>query len=190
MLAAIDQVCAAYPADRERVAVAGLSAGASLAALLAIQSPERFRAVVMHSGVAPGHADSPLSALGAMRGRRSVGHWTGPRDPNSPAWPPLLVIQGSADAVVAPANAATAVQAWAAAAGAQATAPRTVQRGQRYPMTVTDFKMGRQVVATLVLVDSLAHAWSGGAARQPFSDPRGPDASRLLWAFVARHLRD
>ena len=65
-----------------------------------------------------------------------------------------------------------------------------MQRGQRYPMTVTDFKAGRQVAATLVLVDGLAHAWSGGAARQPFSDPRGPDASRLLWAFVARHLRD
>jgi poly(3-hydroxybutyrate) depolymerase len=45
-------------------------------------------------------------------------------------------------------------------------------------------------VARLVLIDRLAHAWSGGAAGQPFSDPQGPDASRLLWSFVARHLRD
>ena len=190
VLAAIDQVCAAHPADRQQVAVAGLSAGASLAALLVTLSPGRFCAVVMHSGVAPGNADSTLSALAAMRGRRSGRHLAAPRDPAMPPWPPLLVIHGTADAVVAPANATAAVQAWAAAAGAQAAAPRTVQRGQRYPMVITDFKVGRQVVATQVLIDSLGHAWSGGAAGQPFSDPRGPDASRLLWAFVARHLRD
>jgi hypothetical protein len=32
-------------------------------------------------------------------------------------------------------------------------------------------------------------AWSGGAASKPFSDGRGPDASRMAWAFVARQLR-
>jgi poly(3-hydroxybutyrate) depolymerase len=81
------------------------------------------------------------------------------------------------------------VPAWAAAAGATAVASRQVQRGQRYPMRVTDFKHGRQLVARQVLIDPLAHAWSGGAAGQPFSDPRGPDASRLLWSFVAAQLR-
>jgi len=34
----------------------------------------------------------------------------------------------------------------------------------------------------------LGHAWSGGKAGEPFSDPAGPDASRLIWAFVMRHL--
>jgi poly(hydroxyalkanoate) depolymerase family esterase len=190
VLAAVDQVCATAPVDRGRVAVAGLSAGASLAALLATLSPERFVAVVMHSGVAPGNADSPLSALGAMRGRRG-GSGQAPvlRGAAAPAWPPLLVIQGMQDPVVAPANAGTAVQAWAAAVGARPVAPRTVQRGQRYPMVVSDFKLGRQLVARQVLIDGLAHAWSGGAAGQPFSDPHGPDASRLLWAFVAAQLR-
>ncbi|MFS2052773.1 alpha/beta hydrolase family esterase, partial [Variovorax sp. CT11-76] len=51
LMAAVDQVCMLYPADRERVAVAGLSAGASMAALLATRYPARFRAVAMHSGV-------------------------------------------------------------------------------------------------------------------------------------------
>ena len=194
VLAAVDQVCATGPADRSRVALAGLSAGASVAALLATLAPDRFRAVVMHSGVAPGQADSPLSALRAMRGRSGAGHQAMPRavppDPAAPPWPPLLVIQGRLDPVVSPANASAAVLAWAAAAGARPLAPRQVQRGQRYPMEVTDFKAGPQVVARLVLIDRLAHAWSGGAAGQAFSDPHGPDASRLLWSFVARHLRD
>ena len=48
--------------------------------------------------------------------------------------------------------------------------------------------LGR-TVATLVEVGRLAHAWSGGAAKAPFSDPRGPDASRMAWAFAARQFR-
>ena len=69
---AIDQVCLLYPVDRARVAVAGLSAGASMAALLVTRHPDRFKAVVMHSGIPPGTAHSTLSALGAMHGRRAT----------------------------------------------------------------------------------------------------------------------
>ena len=60
---AIDQVCLFHPADRNRVALAGLSAGASMAALLATLYPESFRAIAMHSGIPPGSAHSPVSAL-------------------------------------------------------------------------------------------------------------------------------
>ena len=52
------QVCLFYPIDRNSIAVAGLSAGASMAALLVTRYPERFKAVVMHSGIAPGTAHS------------------------------------------------------------------------------------------------------------------------------------
>ncbi|WP_039919588.1 extracellular catalytic domain type 1 short-chain-length polyhydroxyalkanoate depolymerase, partial [Thauera linaloolentis] len=72
LLAAIDQVCLLYPVDREAVALAGISAGASMAALLAIRHPTRFRAVAMHSGVPPGSAHSAATALAAMRGRRTA----------------------------------------------------------------------------------------------------------------------
>ena len=48
ILRAIDQVCLLYPADRERVAIAGLSAGASMAALVVTRHPERFKALAMH----------------------------------------------------------------------------------------------------------------------------------------------
>ena len=55
-------------------------------------------------------------------------------------------------------------------------------------MTVVDFKRGRVVAATLVEIDGLAHAWSGGAAKEPFSDPAGPDATAMIWRFVAKRL--
>lgn len=185
LMAAIDQVCLLYPVDREALALAGISAGASMAALLASRWPARFRAVVMHSGVPPGSAHSAASALAAMRGRREAGSLM----PERGDFPPLLVIHGQADHVVAPVNGRAAAEQWAAAAGAQAGPPRRVQRGARYPMTVTDYRAGRRLVARLVEVDELGHAWSGGDAGPMFSDPRGPDASRMVWRFLAAQIR-
>lgn len=185
--AAIDQVCQTQPVDPKRVALAGLSAGAGMAALLATRHPERFRAVAMHSGIAPGVAQSSASALRAMQGRRMTGLPLAPL-PVGVHLPALLVIQGGADHVVAPGNGVAAAHVWAAREGAQAGGSRTVQRGVRYSATITDFKTRGRLVATLCAVNGLGHAWSGGAPNWPYSDPKGPDASRMIWAFVAKQF--
>jgi poly(hydroxyalkanoate) depolymerase family esterase len=189
IMQAVDQVCLLYPVDKTRVAIAGLSAGASMAALLVTRHPGRFKAVVMHSGIPPGTAHSTLSALGAMHGHRVTTPLMTTPNAMEAHWPPLLVIHGDADAVVSPKNGLAAAQVWADAAGATASQARSVQRGQRYPMSVTDFKRKGSTVATLVAVSGLAHAWSGGAASKAFSDGQGPDASRMVWAFAARQFR-
>ena len=160
-----------------------------MAALLATRHPARFRAVVMHSGVPPGTAHSTLSALGAMHGRRAKKPLEAPPLEVESGWPPLLVIHGDADRVVALQNAHAAAQQWAEGLGARARPPRSVQSGQRHAMTVTDFRRAGRIVSRLVLVRGLAHAWSGGAARLPYSDPLGPDASRMAWAFAAAQFR-
>jgi poly(hydroxyalkanoate) depolymerase family esterase len=188
ILEAIDQVCRLHGGDRGRVAITGLSAGASMAALLVTRQPARFRALVMHSGVPPGTASSAASAVAAMHGLRRTAPLAATPEAMAAAWPPLLVIHGAADAVVSPHNGVAAVQAWATAGGARAGAVRSLRRGQRYPMSVVDFKRQGRTVATLVAVDGLAHAWSGGAASQASSDARGPDASRMAWAFAARQM--
>lgn len=184
IMKAVDQAGMLYAADRERTAVAGLSAGASMAALLATRYPQRFKALVMHSGIPPGTASSPVSAVGAMQGRRQ------PQTPDDVAqdWPPLMVIHGDADGIVSARNADAAALMWSQAGGAKAGEPQAQQRGARYPTTVTHFKRSRRLVATLVQVGGLGHAWSGGAARQRFSDAKGPDASRMIWRFVARQF--
>ncbi len=187
ILAAIDQVCTLYAVDRSRIALVGLSAGAGMAALLATRHPERFRAVVMHSGVAPGVAQSTATALSAMRGgRRPAPHDT---EAALKDWPPLLVIQGGRDTVVSPRNGVAVAQMWAESVGAGTTAPRAVQRGQRHAMTVTSAVRDGHTRVTLVEVPELGHAWSGGAARQRYSDAKGPDASRMAWAFASRAFR-
>ena len=76
------------------------------------------------------------------------------------------MIHGTRDRVVGASNAYEAARQWAEAAGAKAAPARVVQRGRRWPMTVVDFKRGRAVAATLIEIDGLAHAWSGGAAKE------------------------
>lgn len=182
--AAIDQVCQLYPVDAGRIALAGLSAGAGMAALMASRRPERFRAVAMHSGIAPGVAHSPTTALVAMGGR--MGSPT--PGPATTPLPPLLVIQGTADFVVAPKNGADAARQWAARMGAKPSASRVVKRGARYAATMTDYRSRGRIIATLCEISGLGHAWSGGAAGHPYSDPKGPDASRMIWAFAAKQF--
>ncbi len=81
VVAAVDQVIQRHGADASRVAICGLSAGASLAALVAARHPERFAAVAMHSGVRPGAAQSSATALAAMRGRGRSTAWSVPKSP-------------------------------------------------------------------------------------------------------------
>ena len=182
LLAVIDQVVRLYPVDPEAVGVAGLSAGAGMAALLAHRQPRRFCAVAMHSGVAPGSANSTASAIAAMLGTREL-------DLAAPshALPPLLVLHGTRDGVVAPANGAAAAYAWAETSGARAAPAREVRRGNRYACEITDFRLRGALCVQWVAIEGLGHAWSGGA-QQKFSDPRGPDASKMVWRFMQRCL--
>lgn len=182
----VEHICLTQPVDPQRVALMGLSAGAGLASLLAVRQPERFQAVVMHSGIGPGLASSSATALRAMRGHRVAV----PLVPLAAGLhlPALLIIQGSVDPIVAPINGAQVAQLWADCEGAHAGRPHTVQRGKRYPVMVTDFRNRGRLVATLCLVNGLGHAWSGGAPGLPYSDPKGPDASRMAWTFIKKQF--
>ena len=187
ILATIDHVGARHSIDPDRIVIAGFSAGASMAARVALQQPARFAAVVMHSGVDPALANSTATALAAMRGA--------PRTVKKPVThqhlnlPPMLVLQGSVDRIVDKANGMRAASAWAARQNAEAGAARISRRGHRYPFTSMDWTIRNRIAATLSEVSGLGHAWSGGAASQEFSDPKGPDASRMVWAFAQRQFR-
>ena len=195
LMVLLDQVILMHAADRQRVAVVGLSAGASMAALLASRYPARFQAVAMHSGVSPGVAHSSATALRAMRGQQgvalaaqAVGALQSATDKGL-SLPPLLVIHGEADHVVAASNARTSAAIWALATGAAPGPERTLQRGKRYAMRVTDYRRRGQIRVSLCQIERLGHAWSGGTAKLPYSDAAGPDATRLVWNFAARAFK-
>lgn len=199
LLAAIDQVQSQYAVHPARIAVAGLSAGATMAAWIALRAPSRFCAVAMHSGAAPGSAESSATALAAMRGERAV-HAPdaialapvkkgGATATASQALPPLLMLHGSVDHVVAFRSAERTAQWWADASGAGAGTTQSQQRGARYPTQVTQWRIRGASQVVLRKITGLGHAWSGGAAGKQYSDPAGPDATALIWTFVARQFK-
>jgi poly(hydroxyalkanoate) depolymerase family esterase len=181
---AIRHVCLLYSIDSERIVLAGLSAGASMASLMATRHPEQYRAIAMHSGVPPGVAHSSTTAMIAMRGRRT----TGTSIPANIRPPALLVIHGRNDQIVAPVNGIHAAKLWASQWSAQAGVPRTLQRGTRYPLTITDYRIRGRIVTSHCEVHGLGHAWSGGAVGQAYSDSKGPDASSMIWTFAQKQF--
>ena len=57
-------------------------------------------------------------------------------------------------------------------------------------MQAMEFKAHGQVVVSVREITGLGHAWSGGPAKLAFSDANGPDATRLVWSFVARQFKN
>ncbi|WP_322030243.1 PHB depolymerase family esterase [Paraburkholderia sp. J76] len=193
----VDSLVEEHGFDRSRVYLAGLSAGAGLAMLLAVRSPSRFAALALHSGPAFGEARSGVTALDVMR--RGV-H----RDPVSlvdtqlgarthPGMP-AIVVQGDADGVVAPVNAEQlAVQLLRLNGLADSHGVRdgvvsreTMKDGYREQ----DYELDGASVVRLCRVAKLDHAWSGGDDTVPFHSSTGPDASALIWDFFEAHRRE
>ncbi|SDI45056.1 extracellular catalytic domain type 1 short-chain-length polyhydroxyalkanoate depolymerase [Paraburkholderia phenazinium] len=192
----VDALVAGHDFDGERVYLAGLSAGAGLATLLAAQYPERFAAVALHSGPAFGEAHSGIVAMDVMR--RGARH-----DPvvlvdeavDVAAYPgmPAVIVHGDADHVVAPANAEQLTTQFLRLNGLiDAEGERIagdVREERKAGVITRDYVRGGRRVVRLCRVQALGHAWSGGDDAVPFHSSKGPDASALIWEFFRYQRR-
>jgi poly(hydroxyalkanoate) depolymerase family esterase len=169
-----------------RVYVAGISAGGAMALILAAVYPDLFAAVGVHSAPPYRAASGAGSAFAAMAARSAV---PGPAESAEPI-PPLVVVQGKADRVVHPDNAARVAAQWLAFNGGgplrSTTTTDSAGDGRGFQTTRWFGDRGR-TVAEMWLVDDLGHAWSGGRAGGSYSDPAGPRAATLMWRFLERH---
>ncbi len=194
----VEHVAQAQPVDPDRIHVLGLSAGAAMATTLALRHPDRIRAVASHSGPLPFSARNAADAARSMRGHPKIDVAAARAVLRGRCPPPLLILQGDRDGVIDARNAEHLAALWLAAHPAAddgaTIAPRSIrtqQRGTRHPMRITDWSTpsaarGRMPYVRLVHIEGLGHAWSGGAARQAFSDPKGPDALKLAWQFFSK----
>jgi poly(hydroxyalkanoate) depolymerase family esterase len=185
--------------DATRVFVAGLSAGGAMAAILGACYPDLFAAVAVHSGVAYRSATSAGSAFEVMArggGDSALQGQAAHAAMGAHARPiPSIVIQGTDDRTVAPANATQVLRQsmitnHLAAPDIcnhepeQPTSSRTIDDESGYSYTLSRWIDGRgALMHELMMIDRLGHAWSGGAAGGSYTDPRGPSAAEAIWAF-------
>jgi poly(hydroxyalkanoate) depolymerase family esterase len=191
------EVLAAYGADRERVYIAGLSAGGAMAAVMAATYPDVYAAVGIHSGLAYAAAHDVPSAFEAMRGSRRAKRKS--RGDRRAHMVPTIVFHGDSDQTVHPSNGeqviahASSATATGEAAGHEASKhERSVEHGhasgRAYTRTTYRNDRGEPVIEQW-LVHGGAHAWSGGSTEGSFSDPAGPDASREMVRFFLLHKK-
>ncbi|MCB1887831.1 MAG: prolyl oligopeptidase family serine peptidase [Rhodocyclaceae bacterium] len=189
LMAIVDHVGNTAPVRADRLYALGMSAGGAMATTLALRYPERFRAVGCHSGAVADSAGSLRQAGQVLRGRREPDPDAVARRVAGHALPPLLLIHGDHDLVVAPANAQAAAQLWTGLCDPddriRQSQPTEVTRGARRTCVRTDWTRNGAPYVRQVSVRGLAHAWSGGAAGRAYSDPSGPDALRLAWAWFS-----
>lgn len=189
-----------YGLDAQRVYVAGMSAGAAMAQVLAVRHPELFAAAALHSGVMYGASATPWLALSTMRHGSPRSPSTLARSVRAELGPvpcvPTLLIHGQQDDVVVPRNALQAAEQIrdlaAPAVSPDANPPAMketfmLEGGRR--CSVQEWQRDGRPLVRVCLVDGLGHAWSGGDASLPYNDAAGPDASRLIWEFVAPFRR-
>ena len=175
------QVMDDFPVEQGRVYIAGLSAGGAAAAIMGSAYPDLYAAIGVHSGLACGAARDMPSAFTAMKQGGT------PAARTSGASVPAIVFHGDRDTTVHPANGDEVIVQASAGANLQKTVHSGVAGGGRaYTQTVHADDSGRPVAEHWVLHGS-GHAWSGGSAAGSYTDPRGPDASREMMRFFARH---
>lgn len=193
-----------YRVRRDRVWVAGLSAGGGLAAALGLWHPRLVRGVLVHSGLACGAASTPAAALRVMRdgpdtdvARVADQALVSEGSPANEV--PLLAIHGSDDDVVSLANTDALVRQYlrfnrlsppvaasdlADGLPAPFATARVAEDGG-HAFRTDDWHRGARPIVRRVVVEGLGHAWSGGDGAYAYSDPRGPDALDLLTRFAA-----
>jgi len=197
--ALVHAIVAEHCLDASRVYVAGLSAGAGMAMLLAIRYPALFAAVGLHSGVAFGEARTATSAMGVMhRGAR--------RDPvelirgalDGAAYPgmPALIVHGDSDNIVAQVNGdqlemqCLQLNGALAQDGKLAGAVKMTVSNAHSKVIERDYRAGNRVIVRACRIAGLKHEWSGGDPALPFNSAQGPNASAMMWDFFRLHRRN
>ena len=190
-----------YRIDPDRVHIAGISAGAAMASLVAVAYPETFASVAFHSGIPWQSATNVMAALGVMskgvteeeagalaaRAATAMGKGAHPI--------PAIIIYGGSDKVVNTANGRATAVMWArmnstiaGSASPVLDAISSTSVENEYHVERHSYgKAGRDVVE--IRVEELGHAWSGGSSSGTFTDPKGIDAMAEVVRFFASHPR-
>jgi hypothetical protein len=109
---------------------------------------------------------------------------------------PTIALHGTADSVVAKVNGDQVDAQWLRTntdvLGAAAIAPVVSvagTAGYAFTHSVNNSTDTGASIVEYYVVDGLGHAWPGGKSGGSYSDPKGPDATALVWAFFKGRTR-
>ncbi|HEX6751572.1 MAG TPA: PHB depolymerase family esterase [Longimicrobium sp.] len=197
----IDWVKANYAVDGTRVGVAGFSAGAAMATIMACTYPDRVRKLAEVAGVMYKAATTAGGGTNAM----FFGSSYDPNTRGTDCWNaqatggrrviPTLVFHGSSDGTVNPVNATQTAQQWTqtddlASDGADNgnvdfAADATVNGTACRSYTRTDFNNSSngQTVVRRYVISGMDHRWPGGSSAGSYTDACALDASQIIVDF-------
>jgi poly(hydroxyalkanoate) depolymerase family esterase len=146
--------------DPDRVFVTGLSAGGAMAAVMLATYPEVFAGGAIIAGLPYGCASTLSDAFECMAGRgfgdpARLADKVRAASPHRGAWPRISIWQGSADRIVAPANADALLQQWAGVHGLGA-APDRIETVDGHPRRVWLGREGQELIEHFT-VQGMAH---------------------------------
>jgi poly(hydroxyalkanoate) depolymerase family esterase len=177
-----------YAVDARRIYIAGLSAGGAAAAVMAVNYPELYAGVGVHSGLPCGAARDLPTALAAMRQGGKPAHSTS-NNAAAGARISAIVFHGDRDSTVVPANGDAVIDQFASPKERHTTVTSgSVPGGHSFTQKVYRDAEGRSCHEHWVIAGG-EHAWSGGSTAGSYIDPRGPDASREMLRFFLEHPR-
>jgi poly(hydroxyalkanoate) depolymerase family esterase len=195
------QLCSTYNVDRQRVYVAGLSAGGAMAMIMGVTYPDLYAAVGVHSGLAYGAAHDLPSAFAAMQNGQAIptNQWSNRFQDAAPCprVVPTIVFHGDRDTTVHQRNGEQVLAQWAtinaggtdSAAGTKLHVTMTkgrVSNGHSYTRSIYH-DANRRALMEQWLIHGAGHAWSGGSPTGSFTDPKGPDATQEMIRFFLEH---
>ncbi|WP_449369373.1 extracellular catalytic domain type 1 short-chain-length polyhydroxyalkanoate depolymerase [Undibacterium arcticum] len=203
IVAILENTIQKHPIDPSRIYVAGLSAGAAMAHIVALNHPHLIAAVGLHSGTVFGAADSRMEAYSVMQNGADDALKTAIRHATSkfelfPIMPAIL-IHGEQDGIVRPINLVHLTRQFrvlnrlSGSKGApllikEGSKPGGPRSGNAY--STSEYFIGKQPILKICEIQQLDHAWSGGDASVRFHEHKGPDASKMMWDFFAKHRRE
>lgn len=200
----VDLVKRAYAIDANKVYVAGLSAGAAMSVIMGATYPDVFHGIGVMAGLEYNAADDALSAFSVMKRGSSAPDQAGldayREMGRHKRQMPVLVFHGTGDSTVVPRNGDQVVAQWVQTNDlsddgmdndsvdnvADQTTTGTVNQGRSYTRYLYQDNRGTGLIE-FYKVNGMSHAWSGGSPDGSYTDPKGPDASSILWNFLTHH---